>query len=99
MRLSTILMLILVALMAIVLAVPNREPVVFRFIAGESGLALTMPLYLLVFLVFFLGVLLGGAVVGFNRTLARRKRESTRHIGEALRQLDDSPKPADQSEA
>ena len=99
MRLSTILLLVLVALIAVALAVPNREPVAFRFVAGDSGLALTMPLYLLVFLVFFLGVLLGGAVVALNRTRSRRKRESARHIGEALRQLDGNPKAADQSEA
>ena len=99
MRLSTILMLIPVALVAIAIAVANRDPVVFRFIAGDSAPALVMRLNGLVFLVFFLGVLLGGAVVGLSRTFSRRKRESARHIGEALRQLDASPKAADQSEA
>jgi uncharacterized integral membrane protein len=98
MRLSTILILIPVALIAVALAVANRDPVTFRFVGGDMGLAVSMPLYLLVFLVFFLGVLLGGAVVALNRTLSRKKRESARHIGEALRQLDGNPKAADQSE-
>jgi uncharacterized integral membrane protein len=99
MRLSTILMLIPVALIAASLAVANRDVVTFRLIGGDAGLALAMPLYLLVFAAFFIGVLLGGAVVALNRSLSRKKRESARHIGEALRQLDATPKAADQSEA
>jgi uncharacterized membrane protein YciS (DUF1049 family) len=99
MRLSTILMLIPVALIAVALGVANSEPVTFRFLPGDPALGVTMRLYLLVFLALFLGVLIGGAVVGFSRTLSRRKRESARHIGEALRQLDGNTKAADQSEA
>lgn len=88
MKLSTFLVLVPVAAIAAVLAVANREVVVFRldpFAAGDSAVAFIMPLFLLVFLSFLLGVLVGGATVALRRGRnARRKRIAASDIAGAL---------------
>ena len=70
MKLSTLLVLVPVAAVAAILAVANREEVAFRidpFAAGDAAAALVMPLFLLVFLSFLLGVLVGGATIALRR--------------------------------
>jgi uncharacterized integral membrane protein len=88
MKRSTILMLVPVAAIAAVLAVANREPVVFKldpFAGNDSAAAFVMPLYLLVFLSFLLGVLVGGATVVLRRARkARRNRIAAADIADAV---------------
>jgi ABC-type Na+ efflux pump permease subunit len=78
MKLSTLFVLIPVVLIAAVLAVANREDVVFRldpFAANDSAVVFVMPLFLLVFLSFLVGVLVGAATIALRRGRnARRKR-------------------------
>ena len=77
MKRSTVLLLVPVAVIAAVLAIANREQVVFRldpFAANDSAVAFVMPLFLLVFLSFLLGVLVGGTTIALRRGRnARRK--------------------------
>ena len=78
MKRSTLLLLVPVALVATVLALANREAVVFRldpFVAAEPAFSFTMPLFLLVFLSFLLGVLVGGATVFLRRGRSARKKQ------------------------
>jgi uncharacterized integral membrane protein len=78
MKRSTLLVLVPVALIATMLALANRETVVFRldpFAAGEPAFSLAMPLFLLVFLSFLLGVLVGGATVFLRRGRSARKKQ------------------------
>ena len=77
MRLSTWILAIPTALLAVWIAVANRQPVVFSldpFSQSAPALTLQMPLYLLLFGAILLGVLLGGFVIGFRR-IARRSAE------------------------
>jgi uncharacterized integral membrane protein len=77
MRLSTWILATPVALLAIWIAVANRQPVVFSldpFSQSAPSLTLQMPLFLLLFAALLTGVLLGGFVIGFRR-VARRAAE------------------------
>jgi len=73
-KISTLLVVVPVVVFAAVVAVANRAPVTFSLdpISDESALALSLPLYLLVFLTFFLGVVLGGITVWWRRTISSR---------------------------
>ena len=74
MRLSTYVVTVPIVVAAVVLAVANRNPVGFSldpFSAAAPALAVVMPLYLLLFLTFLLGVLVGGLVVAVNRRRVR----------------------------
>jgi uncharacterized integral membrane protein len=88
MKLSTLLVLVPVAVVAAILAVANREEVAFKFnpfAEGQSAVAFVMPLFLLVFLSFLLGVLVGGATIALRRAAhARRKRIAASDIANAL---------------
>ena len=91
MRYSTLLLLIPIAAAAALFAVANRQEVVVRLdplTRGDGAFALIMPLYLLVFLALFAGVLLGGVTVALNRGVARRKRLKATEIGAAIMALD-----------
>lgn len=78
MKLSTLLVVVPVAVVAAVFAVANREDVVFKldpFAANDSAVAFVMPLFLLVFLSFLFGVLVGGTTIAFRHARkARNKR-------------------------
>jgi MFS superfamily sulfate permease-like transporter len=78
MKLSTLLVFVPVAAVSAILAVANREEVAFRidpFAAGDSAAAFVMPLFLLVFLSFLLGVLVGGTTIALRRgRKARQER-------------------------
>ena len=97
MKLSTLLVLVPVAVIAAILAVANREEVVFKldpFAADDSAVAFVMPLFLLVFLSFLLGVLVGGATIALRRAAhARRKRIAASDIANAL--APDAGRPAE----
>ena len=85
MRVSTLLVMVPVAAVAAALAVANREPVAFQFDPFASGTALVMPLFLLVFLSFLVGVLVGGATVALRRNaMARRRRAAASDIATAM---------------
>ena len=75
MRLTTLFLLLLLAGVAGVIAVANRQTVVFSldpFSTTFPAIAFAMPLYLLVFLTLLIGVLLGGATVALGRMRRRR---------------------------
>jgi len=88
MRLATLILLILAAAIAAALAVANREIVVLNldpFSLGAVHLPLAMPLFLLVFLSFLLGVLVGGATIALKRRRnARQKQVTANDIGKVL---------------
>ncbi|MBV9044624.1 MAG: DUF1049 domain-containing protein [Alphaproteobacteria bacterium] len=70
MRLTTWIVGIPVALVAIWIALANRQPVVLSldpFSQDAPALTVQMPLYLLVFLAILAGVLLGGFAIGARR--------------------------------
>src|SRR5581483_3110359 len=88
MKITTILVLVPLALVATILAVANREPIAFRldpFANPETASVLMMPLFLLVFLSFLLGVLVGGLTVALRRTRnAQRERLAAVDVANAL---------------
>ncbi|HXI99840.1 MAG TPA: hypothetical protein VNH44_01375 [Micropepsaceae bacterium] len=88
MRLSTLLVLVPVAVIAATLGVANREEVVFKldpFAPQDSAYAFVMPLFLLVFLSFLLGVLVGAATIALRHgRRARAKRIAASTVPDAL---------------
>jgi len=77
MRLTTWIVGVPIAMIAVWLALANRAPVVLSldpFSQESPALSLQMPLYLLLFATVLIGVLLGGAAIGFRRA-ARRGAE------------------------
>jgi uncharacterized integral membrane protein len=79
-RVTTVLIVIPVVLLAAIIAVANRQAVTFSldpFSATFPAISFTLPLYGLVFLTFLLGVLLGGATATFRRTRRRRVPDLT----------------------
>jgi hypothetical protein len=74
-KISTLLVVVPVIAFAAVVAVANRAAVTFSldpFSSDAPSLALSMPLFLLVFLTFFLGVVVGGITVWWRRAVASR---------------------------
>ena len=88
MRLATLILLILAAAIAAAFAVANRQIVILNldpFSLGALHLSLTLPLFLLVFLSFLLGVLVGGATIALKlRGSARRKQATANDFGNVL---------------
>jgi uncharacterized integral membrane protein len=87
MKLSTLLVFGPLAIIAAILAVANREPVIFRLVPFETDPAFTLviPLFLLVFLSFLLGVVVGGATVAWRRIRNhRRKKLAAQDVAGAL---------------
>ena len=74
MKVSTLLVVVPVVVFAAVVAIANRSPVTFSLdpFSDEPSLALSLPLYLLVFLTFLLGVVLGGVTVWWRQTISSR---------------------------
>lgn len=71
--------LLLLAIAATIVAVANRAPVAFRldpFSAVHSALTIEMPLYLLLFLTFLLGVAVGGITIVWTRATRSRARRA-----------------------
>ena len=85
MKVSTILVLVPVTAAAAALAVANRQPVAFQFDPFASSAAFVMPLFLLVFLSFLLGVLVGAATMALKRSrMAGRRRAAGSDIATAM---------------
>src|SRR5215831_1973104 len=85
MRVSTLVVLVPVAAIAAALAVANREPVAFQFDPFASSAGFVMPLFLLVFLSFLFGVLVGAATMALRRgRAARRRRAAASDIATAM---------------
>jgi hypothetical protein len=81
MRLSTLALLLLASAVAAVIAIGNRELVAFTlvpFVPRDAGVTFVMPLFLLVFVVFLLGVFAGAVTVALGRA---RKKEDGRVSG------------------
>jgi uncharacterized integral membrane protein len=90
-------MLVPAVIAAAIIAVANREIVVFRldpFSTAHPALAFAMPLYLLVFLALLLGVLLGGITVALRRAGLRRAARPL-PIGDHALTLEPPAKPKD----
>jgi uncharacterized integral membrane protein len=89
MRLTTWILGAPVALLAIWIAVANRQSVVFSldpFSQTAPSLTAQMPLYLLLFAAVLVGVLLGGFVIGMRR-VARRSSELADVVSEKAASL------------
>ena len=88
MRFSTLLLLVPACVIAAMIAVANREEIAFTlvpFVPVDAGFTFVMPLFLLVFVVFVLGVLVGGATVALQRARRRgRRRISDADIARAM---------------
>ena len=77
MKLSTVFVAVPVAVITTILAIANRQDVSFKLnpFADSDADAVVMPLFLLVFLSFLIGVLVGGTTMALRSGLrARRKR-------------------------
>jgi uncharacterized integral membrane protein len=77
MKFSTVFVTVPIAVIATILAIANRQDVTFKLnpFADSGPDAVVMPLFLLVFLTFLLGVLVGGTTMALRNGLqARRKR-------------------------
>jgi uncharacterized integral membrane protein len=77
MKLSTVFVAVPVAVIATIVAVANRQDVTFKLNPFSDGGpdAVVMPLFLLVFLSFLLGVLVAGTTIAIRSGLkTRRKR-------------------------
>jgi len=70
-KVSTFLVVVPVVVIATAVALANGETVIFR-LDPFSGFTLSLPLFSLVFLTFFLGVVLGGLTVWWHRTSSSR---------------------------
>ncbi len=95
------LILIPIAVVLVLLAVANRDPVLISldpFSPDAPMVVLQMPLYWLVFALFAVGVFLGGVVVwlrqGRHRRAARRERAEARRLRRALDEAEAKLKPA-----
>jgi uncharacterized integral membrane protein len=94
MKLSTVFLTVTVAVIATIVAVANRQDVTFKLNPFSDGGpdAVVMPLFLLVFLAFLLGVLVGGTTIAIRSGLkARRKRSETSRLA-VVRNME-PPKP------
>lgn len=90
-RIVLVLILLPLSLGVIALAVANRHAVqlVLDPFAGEGGLALAVPLFVVVFTALILGVLLGGSAVWFRQGRYRRAaREAGREARRAVVQVE-----------
>jgi uncharacterized integral membrane protein len=78
MKLANVLIAGIVGAAASIVAIANRDPVLFSldpFSKTHPALAFEAPLYLLVFVAFVAGVLLGGFVVMLGRWSRQRAKD------------------------
>lgn len=95
------LILIPIAVVLVLLAVANREPVLISldpFSPAAPMVVLQIPLYWLVFATFAAGVFIGGVFVwlrqGRYRRAARRERAEARRLRRTLEETEAKQKPA-----
>jgi uncharacterized integral membrane protein len=88
MKASTLIVLVSLAAATASVVVANRDNVTFKlvpFVQDDSPFTLVTPLYLLVFLTFLLGVVIGAATVGLrSRRNARKKRLAAKEAEKRL---------------
>ena len=88
MKLSTLVLLVPVSLIAAMIAVANRADVAFTlvpFLPQDSGFTFVMPLFLLVFAAFLIGVVVGAVTVALSRARRRgRRRVSENDVAKAM---------------
>ncbi len=95
MRLSTWVIGVPAGLATIYLAVANRHLVLFSFDpfnAQDPAIGLSIPLYLLLFLAFIIGVVVGGSASwvgqGRWRQAARRNKKRASHLEKDLERIE-----------
>ena len=97
MKFTTALWLVPLVVIAALVAVANRAAVVFHFnplSPDDAAYAATMPVFVLVFLVFFAGALFGGSFVAVRRALKdRRARLAAKAAAKAAQTLALDAKP------
>ncbi len=78
MKLSTLFVTVPVAVIATIVAVANRQDVIFKLNPFSDGGpdAVVMPLFLLLFLTFMLGVVVGGTTIAVRGGLKARKKRA-----------------------
>ena len=84
MRLSSVFLFAIVAIVATIIAVANRQDVTFSLdplSANYPSVAFTLPLFALVFLSLLIGVLLGAATVALKRSTRRRRTRDLAPVG------------------
>jgi uncharacterized integral membrane protein len=94
MKVSTVFALVPVAVIATIVAIANRQDVTFKLNPFSDGGpdAVVMPLFLLVFLTFLAGVVVGGTTIAVRSGLkARRKRSEASRLT-VVRNIE-QPKP------
>lgn len=81
-RIVNWLLLAPIAILVVVLAVANREPVTLSldpFALGASGLSFSVPLFAVVILSMILGVAIGGATVWWKQGRYRKRCRTAEH--------------------
>lgn len=83
------LLLIIIGIVIIVAALSNRQPVVLQFFAVDFEIE--MPLFVLIFLLMFIGVVIGGLVnISYGlcwRRKARKAEQRTKMLEEEIKAL------------
>jgi len=76
MKLSTVFAIVPIAAIATLVAVANRQDVIFKLNPFSDGGpdAVVMPLFMLLFLTFLFGVVVGGTTIAVRSRLKARKK-------------------------
>lgn len=89
MRLITLIVTAVLAIVAALFAVSNRE--IVELALWPLPLAIALPLYLMVFLPFLIGFVIGGVAAWFGAGASRsRARRAERRVTELERELQDA---------
>ncbi|WP_315925156.1 DUF1049 domain-containing protein [Mesorhizobium sp. SP-1A] len=90
-RFVLIVVFVPLAVILVALAVANRELVAFTFDPfnpGNPALTVTLPLFVMLFLVLAIGIIIGGAVTWFRqgryRKLARQRGAEAENLRQAI---------------
>lgn len=99
MKLLNLLSIIGLSLFGIVFAVANRQWVPLSmdpFSQSDPALAISLPLFLIIFAAVFFGMLIGGSVTWMGQGRVRRDLRATKREEKALRKQVDATKPAEE---
>ncbi len=99
MKLLNLLFIIGLSLIGIVFAVANRQWVPLSmdpFSQSDPALAISLPLFLIIFGAVFLGMLIGASVTWMGQGRVRRDLRATKREEKALRKQVDATKPAEE---
>ena len=99
MKLLNLLFIIGLSLFGIVFAVANRQWVPLSmdpFSQSDPALAISLPLFLIIFAAVFFGMLIGASVTWMGQGRVRRDLRATKREEKALRKQVDATKPAEE---